>query len=195
MAFLGAISGVGFIVGIALIILGRIKKKKYYGGLITVISLVLFFVALSVDSGNDNREAEKLENMTVDERIVYEVEKELGETTNTDKQRVISHELNNGYLNLVLAADNSINVKSTKEAMLFDATDVFPIIFSDKSIDSAMVTFQLTFVDTYGNESEDDAIRIKLTRETNDKINWENFNIDNFPDVADSFYVHPGMNK
>lgn len=89
----------------------------------------------------------------------------------------------------------AIDVKSTKEAMLFDATDVFPIIFSDKSIDSAMVTFQLTFVDTYGNESEDDAIRIKLTRETNDKINWENFNIDNFPDVADSFYVHPGMNK
>lgn len=59
MAFLGAIGVVGFIIGIVLIILGAIKKKKYYGGLITILSFVLFVVAIAMTPNNDEKDTAK----------------------------------------------------------------------------------------------------------------------------------------
>lgn len=56
MAILGALSGVGLIIGIVLIILGKIKKKKYYGGLITIIALVIFIFAIA-NTPTDDEEA------------------------------------------------------------------------------------------------------------------------------------------
>lgn len=53
-AFLGAIGLVGVIVGILLIILGKIKRKKYKGGLITIVSLVLFITGLVITSNDDD---------------------------------------------------------------------------------------------------------------------------------------------
>ena len=53
-ALLGAIGFVGILVGIILIILGKIKKKKYKGGLITIVSVVLFIVALSMPTTEGN---------------------------------------------------------------------------------------------------------------------------------------------
>ncbi|MED0662172.1 hypothetical protein [Geobacillus thermodenitrificans] len=45
MEFLVALGFVGIIVGVVLFIVGKIKKKKYYGGVITIVSLVLFIIA------------------------------------------------------------------------------------------------------------------------------------------------------
>ena len=56
MAILGALSGVGLIIGIVLIILGKIKEKKYYGGLITIIALVIFIFAIA-NTPTDDEEA------------------------------------------------------------------------------------------------------------------------------------------
>lgn len=67
MAFLGAIGLVGFIVGIVLIILGKIKKKKYRGGLITIISFVLFVVAIALSSSNEEA------NTNADETDTYKM--------------------------------------------------------------------------------------------------------------------------
>ncbi|MFD2045997.1 hypothetical protein ACFSTA_12595 [Ornithinibacillus salinisoli] len=46
--FFGVIGLVGVIVGIVLLILGLIKKKKYKGGLITIISIVVFIVGVAM---------------------------------------------------------------------------------------------------------------------------------------------------
>lgn len=52
-AFLGAIGLVGVIIGIILMILGKIKKKKYRGGIITIVALILFIVGATIGINKD----------------------------------------------------------------------------------------------------------------------------------------------
>ena len=74
MAVLGAFGAVGVIFGVFLIIYGKIKKKKYRGGLITIISFVLFVVAIALSSSNEEA------NTNADETDTYKVS--TGEITN-----------------------------------------------------------------------------------------------------------------
>lgn len=50
-------------------------------------------------------------------------------------------------------------------------------------------------VDAYGNSKEDTVLKIMLTKETLDKINFEQFDKDNFSVIADEFYQHPALRK
>lgn len=138
--------------------------------------------------------AEPIE-ITVDTQIKEDIYEELGDKSNNKKDRVVSFDIekNTGYAKVVLSGDNSLSTKDTKEKQLYDATDVFPIVFKDDSIKKAMVTFQLPLTDKYGKETDEDVIRIVMTRETNDKMEWKNFNIANFDKIADSLYVHQAL--
>lgn len=138
--------------------------------------------------------AEPIEE-TVDNQIKEDIYEELGDKSNNKKDRVVSLDIekNTGYAKVVLSGDNSLSTKDTKEKQLYDATDVFPIVFKDDSIKKAMVTFQLPLTDKYGKETDEDVLRIVMTRETNDKMEWKNFNIANFDKVADSLYMQQAL--
>ena len=175
------------------------KKTFTFGclGFIAAFVLMVVIIAVIKEGGNteQTQQTNQAKPQTLEEQIISDINKELGEKTNLKKKRIISVKEDNGYVKVVLAGDEGLNVKGTKEAQLYDATKVFPIIFKNDKVKNAMVTFQLTFTDVYGKEKEDDAYRIVLNRKTNDKIEWDNFNIDNFPVIADSFYTHPALNK
>lgn len=66
-AFLGAIGFIGLIVGIVLMIVGWIKKKKYKGGLIALVSLVLFIIAVVTTPNNEKASS------NVDQTDTYKV--------------------------------------------------------------------------------------------------------------------------
>ena len=172
------------------------KKFVKFGCLGFILALILIIVVIAiVKSGDDTEKTDK--SLTVEDQIKNDVYEELGEKSNNKKDRIVNLDIekSTGYAKIILAGDNSLSTKDTKEKQLFDAEDVFPILFKDKSIEKAMVTFQLPLVDKYGKETDEDVIRIVLTRETNDKIVWKNFNIDNFGTVAENFYMHPAMKE
>ncbi|WP_371069150.1 hypothetical protein [Sediminibacillus sp. JSM 1682029] len=79
-AFLGAIGLVGFVAGIVLIILGFIKKKKYRGGIVTILSLILFIVGIvitpSVDYEVVEEETGSANTNTLSIRVTTESTKE-----------------------------------------------------------------------------------------------------------------------
>ncbi|RNC98693.1 hypothetical protein [Lysinibacillus halotolerans] len=69
-AFLGVIGFLGIIVGIILLILGLIRKKKMKGGLVLALSFVVFIIALfipSPDSKNTTKQAVESETKEVAE--------------------------------------------------------------------------------------------------------------------------------
>lgn len=74
-AFLGAIGIVGILVGLVLMVLGRIKKKKFKGGLIALISLGVFIVAvITTQSSVEKSKSEKAStNVASDETDNYKV--------------------------------------------------------------------------------------------------------------------------
>ncbi|MCI1574746.1 MAG: hypothetical protein LKH78_03315 [Weizmannia coagulans] len=66
-AFLGAIGFVGIIVGIVLMVIGRIKKRKYRGGIIAIISVILFIVGVATtpDSVGNTKKADQTDTHKV----------------------------------------------------------------------------------------------------------------------------------
>ncbi|OEH53072.1 hypothetical protein AQ616_18725 [Oceanobacillus sp. E9] len=184
--FLGAIGIVGILSGLVLFVLGFIKKKKYRGGWIALASLVLTIIAVATTPEASSEEPNEL---TAEEKII----EKLGEKTNQDQERLISYSNEDGVIEVVLAGDQSLDDEGTLKLMLYNAQDVFPILFEEEQTKEASINIQQTFVDKYGKESEQDALQIMISQETNDKITWENFNIDNFSEVADDYYVHPGI--
>lgn len=72
---LGTIASLGIIAGIILLIVGAIKKKKYRGGLITLVSIVLFSIAsfMMPDELKEkyaNQEQSKAETPDKDKRVI-----------------------------------------------------------------------------------------------------------------------------
>lgn len=186
-AFFGAIGLVGFLIGLVLIALGLIKKKKYKGGIIALVSLIIFIVAGITDTSTNEASSKPL---STEEQIV----KTLGEETNEDKERIDDIEYGE-FTKLTLNGDQPLSNKDMKITFLNNAAEAFPIVFKDSKVEKAMVTIKTTFVDEYGKKYDDDGIRVMLTRETYEKITWENFNVENFEQVADSLYTHPALSK
>ncbi|UPO88356.1 hypothetical protein [Niallia sp. Man26] len=130
--------------------------------------------------------------MNPDELLTKEINEKLGKKTNEGKETVVTVETGD-YTKVIINGDQTLSNKDLEKSMLLETKNVFPLIFKDKDIQKAMVTVKTTFVDKYGKESDDDGIRVLLTRETNNKIVWENFDVDNYPDVAESLYIHPAV--
>lgn len=63
-AFFGAIGFVGIIVGIVLMVIGRIKKRKYRGGLITLVAIVLIIISMATMPESQKDTANKSKTKT-----------------------------------------------------------------------------------------------------------------------------------
>ena len=52
-----------------------------------------------------------------------------------------------------------------------------------------------TLIDVYGNESVENVYKLELSTDTLSRTNWPNFNSDNFPLTADSYWHHPAYDQ
>lgn len=92
MEFLGTLGFIGIIVGVVLFIIGKIKKKKYYGGVITIVSLVLFIIAfIATPPTEEQKNTESTE--TPKEEVQKESSKPAEEKTKA-KEKSVKEQLN-----------------------------------------------------------------------------------------------------
>lgn len=181
------------------------KKWWFYVGIIAVLALIGAIQDLAdngkIDAPANAEVKEKKETKkevkkedTPKEQLEKAIIDKMGKKTNEGKKTIV--EIEDGeYTIVVINGDQTLSNKDMKINMLRETTKVFPIIFKDKNVQKAMVTVKTTFVDKYGKESDDDGVRVLLTRETNDKIVWKNFDVNNYGDVAESLYVHPAITQ
>ena len=143
-------------------------------------------------SDTKTKEAEeKAASQTPEKRITTFINKELGKETNNDKKRIVSVENNEGKLTIVLNADSNLTTNLTRTSMLMDATEIFEELQGyDDLTGDVTLAFMLDLVDQYGNTEARKVLSIRLTQETLNKINFENFNKDNYPNIADSYLEH-----
>ncbi|WP_102345932.1 hypothetical protein [Bacillus sp. Marseille-P3661] len=168
------------------------KTLKIIGGVFGAFFL-LVLILLIIDISNDDTQI-KDEPQTPEERIINEINEKLGERTNEDKKRVVKVEFGE-FSKVTLNGDETFSNKDLKLNMLSDTADVFQIIFKNEEVNKVMVGIQTTFVDEYGKEYDQDGVRVVLNRETYDKIVWENFNVENYENVAESLYIHPAVSE
>lgn len=63
----------------------------------------------------------------------------------------------------------------------------------DEDFESVFLGLEADFVDAYGNTSPSNAVKMEINKEDVDKINFENFDYNKLPVIAETFDVHPGV--
>lgn len=92
-------------------------------------------------------------------------------------------------------ADSNLTNGLTRGAIWTDIIDIVKKLSTNEGIESITVNAYLPLVDQYGNEAPGKVMTVNLIRETWSKINWDNFNEDNLPKIADFYFVHPAINN
>lgn len=111
------------------------------------------------------------------------------------KNPIIEVGIEGEAFNIILIGNDNLSTDYIKRKMLIDSCELFEKAFAElPEINSTYIDWHFPLVDTYGNVELNSVMTIKITRETEDKINWENFMTDNLPDVADFYWQHVAIN-
>jgi len=136
------------------------------------------------------------------QRLTDSINKSVGKSTNFGTDRIKEIEINDHAGTekeddvIVLArlrADNNFSSNSIRTGILYDTNEVLQTIFENEEVSEVVVFWNFPLTDEYGNESDGVVAKIGMTKEIADKINWKNFNIDNYESVAEQFNLHPDM--
>lgn len=71
--------------------------------------------------------------------------------------------------------------------------DIFKDLFKDPRIEKVTVSSMATMIDQYGQESQEEAAKFTMTRETYEKINWDNVLWSDLEQFSDGYYIHPAV--
>ncbi|MED5052709.1 hypothetical protein [Anoxybacteroides rupiense] len=146
----------------------------------------------------------KKQEKTIDEVVKGIIYDKVGKKSNTGEKRIIDLQVNDNagtqdtkdkIVIAKLYADENLTTNMTRDGILMDSKKLLEELFEQKEISEAVLLWNFTLVDQYGNESVDTVLKIGLDRVTADKINWKNFNYKNFENVAPQYFVHPALLK
>lgn len=136
-------------------------------------------------------EEEDISSLTPEERI-KEYAKEVFQE---DLIEIKNHTGNESLGRIVLitkfsegALTGNLEVKS----FLMKASSYLEKI-KDEDFESVFLGLEADFVDAYGNTSPSNAVKMEINKEDVDKINFENFDYNKLPVIAETFDVHPGV--
>ncbi|SFA56970.1 hypothetical protein [Anoxybacillus pushchinoensis] len=141
---------------------------------------------------------------TVDQIVKAIIYDEVGKKTNMGEKRIIELQVNDNMGTddtndkIVIAklyADDGFSNDSIRKKILMNSKDLFETLFKRKEISEVVLLWQFSMVDAYGKESVDTILKVGLDHETADKINWKNFDYNNFELVATQYYTHPALLK
>lgn len=102
-----------------------------------------------------------------------------------DEQVVVDFAGNDGLSNGMIRRDSQRRTMAVAQAVRDNTGNQHDIAIT--------VTFPL--IDAFGNTSEQPVMRVRLTRATLEKINFDGFLIDNLPGIADYYWQHPAISK
>jgi hypothetical protein len=123
----------------------------------------------------------------------------MGEKSNSNKPRLIRVEDGDkGIKDVYVNGNENLTGNMTTKGMLFDAKHFFKVISKDEEtlkLKAVSLMYFLPLVDKYGKVESGMVMAITLNTETMKKINWDNFSVDNFEVVTDTFFVHPALQK
>lgn len=175
--------------------MAEVKKEKITDYWKIIKTLAVVFVIAIIVGGigqmfSSEQDKEATTQLTDEEIIKNKVLDALDEPAN-----VTVNKLRNQYSVIVrYEAPTGWDEASTKRGIDRDSCDVFEAVYTcDYDFEKVDVIAYGKFYDKYGNESIEPAVKIKLEKETAQKINWEHFQSSNLEDVADKYWTHPAM--
>lgn len=95
-------------------------------------------------------------------------------------------------INVELKLGPAFSGKQAVKGFLADSSKFLEQI-KDLEYESIFFQVQGDFTDQYGNTSESNAIKMEIEKSEVDKINFDNFDWNNLPNIAKTFHVHQAM--
>jgi len=153
------------------------------------------------------KELTKEEKEKIDENIAQiiskvsteEVEKiitdKLGKNNNSQKKVIEKVEATDSGLNLTLNASDNFTLDMMKRGMWMDSIKILEPLSKVDNIKQINVDWQLPLIDNYGKEKDSAVMKFSIDKATLDKINWDNFLTESFPDVVTNYNEHPALNE
>jgi hypothetical protein len=139
---------------------------------------------------------------TLEDKIIKDINGKLESKTNEGKKRLVDLIVNDyidpaggKFVQITLNANNSMTSSMSRDGMLQDSQKVFQSIFANKEVNCVSLFWQLPMTDAYGKNSDDIVMKIKLDRATYSKINWDNFDFNNYPTIANFYFEHPAFKE
>lgn len=137
-----------------------------------------------------SQDAQKEENKSsIEEDLRKAIVKVVGE----ENLETFNYVPDNNFALIKFKGSESLSSKMTVKGMYMDISNVLKGIQKDINVNVDInVTYPLQ--DSYGNISEDIVIKATFNNETIRKINFDNFDYNNIPSIADEWWNHQALN-
>lgn len=137
-----------------------------------------------------------MENHKNPEVIAAEIiMKNFGTTYIEKENAVVSSRFESGILETIALEERIISTKSTKHSFLYNTVEFMKVMKSQEEVTQATLIVQAPLTDRYGNVHNGDVMIVLMSRETLNKINFNNFKAENLSAVADSYWDHPALSS
>lgn len=147
------------------------------------ILILLLVVVLLVGCGGSDKVV--WEDLTVEEVFIQAAEHERYELEKITE--------NDNNYRAILKADLMSSKTARKELLNKTKSIMKKVLEGNSDIEYINIEWQVELTDKAGNSEYASVIRIDLTGETIEKINWDKFDFNNFPDVADDYWEHQAI--
>ena len=182
----------------------RVDKKT---GISIIVALLLIFSAILVSDVEEADEQPKDEEVVAEEKADKNDKKDEPAEELTDADRikaVVAKEISeyriedvtyfDGYTTLKIRAQDNLTANMIQRSMWIDAGDIFEALKDAKYDGTAAIMFIFEMTTQYGESKDAKVMSIELSPETLNKIDFDNFDVGNFPDVSDNYFQHPSFN-
>ena len=182
------------------------KEKKATTALIIISIAVMFATAPFIELDDEKVEkaaaivdeekpaAEEVEKeLTVDAKIENVVYDTLGKKSNAKKDRIHKVEIYGDVANVWLNANENLSTDFTKKGMWKDTVKLIEKAADIAEIELFQIVWMFDFTDKFGNVSEGKIMSLDFPRETIDKINFDNVDYNQAPDIAENYWEHGAL--
>lgn len=139
------------------------------------------------------------DDLTAEEKLEKAAIEVLGDKANTDEPRIVdiifSEFEDETIATFKLNADENLNGDYTRKSILMDTKDLLEDLSDRGYSGNINVMWLLPLVDQYGNTNNSKVLSLDFKAEELAKVNYDNFNYKNLPDISDDSFVHPALNK
>lgn len=116
-------------------------------------------------------------------------------TKSFSKVNEVSYNKESGALSIKAIGKDNLSNSWIKDGIMIGIVDTAEQTSKLNDVNSLEFDILLPLVDQYGNEKDGSVVKVTLNKETLQKINFDNFKIDNLKNIADSYWEHPALSK
>jgi hypothetical protein len=108
-----------------------------------------------------------------------------------ERRDAISGSISSGVVVITREMKENLTPGMMLNGARIDSIDIFENLFKDSRVQKVTVISTVELVDQYGQTSRGKGTEYTITRETANKVNWDNLLFENLDKIADGYYIHP----